>query len=280
MLRRKLEKWSLAFSIMPIVLVVVALKYIYHANNLEVLSLGPLMSGLIAADVFLLSFLISAILMDYKEAERLPGELAAFFAAIFDEISIIYRHAPGKQAQECLEHVHRMIVALIDWFNRVEHTDKLMDEISDFADYLAALPPGTDPNAVVRMKDQQSLIRRTLVRVRTIRGTFFVPSGYAIAEAMNILVIVGLLATQIGNVYEGYFFVSVIAFLVTYMLVLIRELDNPFNYYSKGEVIDEVSLLPLIETKQRMAALIQRMEAKEPAPSGERAKLHPAEAQA
>ena len=55
---RILQKWSLALSVIPIMVLVAILKYIYHAYDLEVLPVSPFMSGLIAATIFLLGFLI------------------------------------------------------------------------------------------------------------------------------------------------------------------------------------------------------------------------------
>lgn len=88
-MRRHLQKWSLALSTLPVVVIVAGLKYVYHVYDFEVLPVSIFMSGLIAANVFLLGFLISGILMDYKGAERFPGELAADFAAIADEVSLL-----------------------------------------------------------------------------------------------------------------------------------------------------------------------------------------------
>ena len=90
--------------------------------------------------------------------------------------------------------------------------------------------------------------------------------------------IVGLLVTQSAAFYEAVFFVGLITFLNTYMLMLIRELDDPFDYRpQKG--VDEVSLLPLIETEQRISSVIKQLESGESAQPVERAKVQ-AEAQA
>ena len=47
-----------------------------HYGGLELFSLSPLFGAIISANVFLIGFLISGVLVDYKESERLPGELA------------------------------------------------------------------------------------------------------------------------------------------------------------------------------------------------------------
>ena len=66
-------------------LVVVA-KVIAHAVGGEVISLNALFTGIIAANVFLMGFLLSGVLADYKESERLPGELSACLENMAQEV--------------------------------------------------------------------------------------------------------------------------------------------------------------------------------------------------
>ena len=246
-LNKLYKKWSLAISIQPVIILIVVIKFGFIFLNLQVWEMNPLLSGLIAANVFLLGFLISGVLLDYKESERLPGDLAASLASIFDEVSTLYREDRDPAAIRCLDQVKSITVTLKNWFYKKQNTDMLMNELSALNTHLAALASADKNGALGRIKGEQSAIRKTLIRVRTIRGTFFVPSGYAIAEATSISVIVALWLTNVAPIFESLAFVGLIAFLTTYMLALIRRLDNPFDYYSKESDVDEVSLMPLDE---------------------------------
>ena len=96
-----------------------------------------------------------------------------------------------------------------------------------------------------------------LIRIHTIRETSFVSSGYAIAEAITIFLIIGLIFVKIDPFYEALFFVSAIVFLQTYMIALIKDLDNPFEYYGEDIGHDEVSLKPLDDLKLRIEEKIK-----------------------
>ena len=50
------------------------------------------------------------------------------------------------------------------------------------------------------------------------------------------------------------FFVGVITFLVTFMILLIQDLDNPFKYKSAG-LTEDVSLYPVQEVTDRLRKL-------------------------
>jgi hypothetical protein len=132
-----------------------------------------------------------------------------------------------------------------------------MDKISGFNDYFLSFESLTQANFIARLKQEQSAIRRVLIRIHTIRETSFVSGGYAIAEAITIFLGIGLIFVKIDPFYEAIFFVSAIVFLQTYMIALIKDLDNPFEYYGGDIVHDEVSLKPLDDLKLRIEEKIR-----------------------
>jgi hypothetical protein len=96
-----------------------------------------------------------------------------------------------------------------------------------------------------------------VIRIDAIRETSFVMTGYAIAELSSLLLISGLLFTEVGGRGIDMFLVSTLAFLLGYMLLLIRDLDNPFDYDGKKEVgAAEVSLVPLARVRERLDAAV------------------------
>ncbi|MEI8345762.1 MAG: hypothetical protein WCG06_06795 [Candidatus Omnitrophota bacterium] len=85
------KKWSVALQILPLLGSVIVLKIILHGLGWEVLSLNPLFTSIVAATTFLLGFLITGVLTDYKESEKIPGDLAASFETLADECFIIHK---------------------------------------------------------------------------------------------------------------------------------------------------------------------------------------------
>jgi tetrahydromethanopterin S-methyltransferase subunit D len=90
-----------------------------------------------------------------------------------------------------------------------------------------------------------------VIRTDYIRDTNFITSGYAIAEAITGLLVFGLIFVKLNPFRESMFFVSVIAFLMIYMIMLIRDLDNPFGY-GDAESAENVSLKPLRDLATRL----------------------------
>ncbi|MDD5112218.1 MAG: hypothetical protein PHG85_06715 [Candidatus Altiarchaeota archaeon] len=256
------RKWSLSIRVIPIVGIIILFKLIFHHMGWEYLSVNPLFSGLVAASVFLLGFLISGVLVDYKEGEKLPGEMTSSLEAIFDETWILYKNGKAAQARGLLQYLADFTALLKGWFYKKEKTRSVLDRIFGMNEFFAALDPLTKPNFIVRMKQEQANIRRIVIRIHGIRETSFVSSGYAVAEAVILLLTIGLLMTIIGPFYESLFVIGIITFLLVYMLALIKDLDNPFDYYEKEGGNDEVSLKPLEDLEKRLRERLSILDAR------------------
>jgi hypothetical protein len=237
-----------------IVAVVIAAKLLVHFLGWEMLSINPLFSGIVAANVFLMGFLLSGVLADFKESERLPGELSACLENLAQEVSGIRMARPEAQVSPCLILLSQLSQDLVTWFHKRHRTSELLEHVNDLTPQFAVMEQWTQATLVARLKQEQSNLRRSLMRIHTIRETSFVSSGYLLADLITLLLCVGLVLAKIEPFYESLFFVTVISYLMTYLLLLIRDLDNPFGYYERGSS-EDVSLKPLEDTARRLAQI-------------------------
>jgi hypothetical protein len=118
-------------------------------------------------------------------------------------------------------------------------------------DHFAELESLIQPNFLTRMKNEQANIRKMVIRVDNIRDLSFVQSAYAIVEALAFFVIFGLLILKVEPFYEALFFTLLVSFLMVYMIFLIKDLDNPFDYYEHRENGTEVSIKPIRDLIER-----------------------------
>ena len=75
----------LLFQALPVAFLVIGLKWLYDESSAKHLELSPLLTGVIAAEVFIVGFMLAGTAGDFKVAERLPGELAASLETVADE---------------------------------------------------------------------------------------------------------------------------------------------------------------------------------------------------
>lgn len=259
-MRKLLSRYRLAGRVLPLALLVVGVKWAVHALGGEFLSMNILFSGLLAATVFLLGFMISGVLSDYKESERLPGEIASSLEAIWDELDVRASTHP-ECGVPALRHLHVLVRKILDWFYQRADFSFVLGEIGNMNAHLHSMESAGVPlQFLARLKAEQGGLRRALVRVRNVRDTSFISSGYAIADLTVALLLAGLSMARIEPFTESLFFVGVIAFMLIYMLALIRDMDNPFDYHPNGgRAGDEVSLFPIEDLEARLSGRVGRL---------------------
>jgi hypothetical protein len=210
------SKWFLVFKTLPFVAAFLVIKLLMHQLGGEIIAPGPLLTSLIAATVFLLGFLLSGTLSDYKESERLPGEMAAIIETMADECQIIYKSKQAAAARECIEYLRDLSDSLLEWFEKVERTKGVMAKIADLSDFFLEFESLTQANFIARLKQEQNLLRRIVIRVHTIRETEFVSAGYTIAEIATGLLVVAFELTGLEPFYESLFLFGIVTFLLVY----------------------------------------------------------------
>jgi hypothetical protein len=234
--------------------VVVVAKVIVHAVGGEVISLNALFTGIIAANVFLMGFLLSGVLSDYKESEKLPGELSACLENMATEALGIGITKPEAKVGPCLARLSQLTDDTIGYFYKKVEIGALLEGVNSLTPQFESLQSSTQGTFIARLKQEQSNLRRTLVRINTIRETSFVSTGYLLADLITFLLCVGLVLTSVDPFYESLFFAGVISYLMIFLLMLIRDLDNPFGYYEAGSSAD-VTLQPLQDAAARLSKL-------------------------
>ncbi|MDD5172209.1 MAG: hypothetical protein PHF60_04200 [Candidatus ainarchaeum sp.] len=250
--RKLWKKWHIVIQIIPFLALVLALKLLAHNNDMEIISLSALFTSIIAATIFLIGFLISGVISDYKESERIPTELAASLEVLHDEAQIIKANKKSKEADEFITFHRSFLKSLEDWFYSKERTVAILDKVSSMNAHFAKLESQTQPTFLVRMKQEQNNIRKLVIRTNNIRDLNFVESAYAVVEALIVLLLLGMVFMKVEPFYESMFFIFIVSFLALYMLFLIRDLDNPFDYKDYGENASEISLKPLRDLYQRL----------------------------
>jgi hypothetical protein len=98
--------------------------------------------------------------------------------------------------------------------------------------------------------------RRIVGRMDVVRRTSFLVTGYAILEVIVVSILLLLLASRFKTLVAEYTLVVSISLIYVYMLRLIRNIDDPFDY---GVDLDargaaEVELFPLAEYAARARA--------------------------
>ncbi len=233
--------WALvaAISMLPV-------KYLMHYLGLEFIEQTSLHNSVVSSAIFVLGFVLSATIADYKESERIPAEFASNIEDMWSDAKQIHKQYPTFD----LEGFRKSLIEVLKTFregtrvNRRGARQEIADLQASFADMERA---GVPPNFVTKLKTQQTQLMRSLFRVNYIQKIQFIPSAFFLIKTIVVMIIGLLLCTNIDPFYGGLFIVGAITFIVVYMLILIHHIAIPFQ--GKGVSRDDVSLFLLRETK-------------------------------
>ena len=249
----------LLLQVLPVAAVMVLLKWLYDLSPLKHLELSPLLGGVIAAEVFIVGFILSGTAADFKEAERLPGEVVGSLDSIADECLIMDEELKLPEARQCVSLLADIGVSIHEWLLRWRWFRR------------CARSPASAQSAVhcFRAEDSGRLHDSAEVRagqhsqggdrMDTIRRTSYVSAGYLIAEVTGLMILVLLLITAVGQLAPTLLVVGVITYLLVYAIAMIRDIDNPFEYHNGKPGAADVDLGVLESCERRLRGLAAAM---------------------
>jgi len=242
-------KWKLMLTTLPVVAVMVVLKLVMDqvfgfTGWVEFSDV----SAVLTAGAFLVGFMLAGTMADYKESERLPSELVTTLETIDDLITVssIKETFDPQAARRALVDVGDRTLA---WLAKREPIDAVHAAIDAMNPHFQAMDrAGATPHANRAIVFMNS-VRRTIGRIDVVARTGFVATGYAILEVIVVAILLLLLAARFKTPVAEYTLVVCITLIYVYMLRLIRDIDNPFEYGADLQRTGaaEVDLFPITE---------------------------------
>jgi hypothetical protein len=250
---RPWKRFRLFFAVAVVVLALSAAKVGVHAAGAEFLTLNTLLTSGIAGAIFIIGFLLSAILADYKEAERIPAELRVALEAINSDVQIFAVIAKDADAAaRCADISARVIDLLRSGLGHDgghANLAPVVAEIGKFSALFASLEVQVIPsNAVVRLRNAQDSLRRSVLRIYHIQRVQFVPSVHVLVHTLVIAIILLLLFLKTEGSPESALMFGFISYMFVYALYLVRLLEQPFM--KDHSTFDDVSLFLLSEFRE------------------------------
>ena len=257
----------LLVSALPWALAIVLIKLLFDRTDLQVFEVSPLLGGVIAAEVFIVGFLLNGTAGDFKEAEKLPGEVASSLETIADECLITYDELKLPEAKTALAQLIEISRSIRMWLLHDRGLDDVMSDIRALNRPYAVMAPAIQAGFTTRLKTEQAAVRKLVIRMDTMRRTSYVSAGYLIAEVTAVALMIVLVITNLGAAAPSLVLVGLISYLLVYLVSLIRDLDNPFEYANGAPGAADVSLDVLERNEDRLRALLGALDPAPAAPS-------------
>ena len=276
------RRWRLFWASLPVAVALTGVKlFIDQGLGFKgFLEFNSDLNVIFTALVFIMGFLLAGTITDFKEAERLPGEIACQLEIMEDwfvEASVMAERTPGYPAsaptrRSLLEAVQATASDTLDWLrSREKRSEDIFPAVKRLDEQIKLMEAAALDKITVRMLGDVNSLRRHLTRAYTIARTEFMGSAYSLLEYFLAFVFVLLLACSFRTPVVAAVVTSFLSLTYFYLYRLIRDIDNPFDY---GRGHTEVSLQPL---ERYLVRIRNRVESLPPtAPAERKAETAPA----
>lgn len=252
-------KWKLMLTTLPFVAAVTALKLVlefgaHFAGVVDFSDVGVVLTGA----VFLTGFLLAGTMSDYKESEKLPGEVATTLEAIEDMFALAALQKPAVEAKVLRRQLLTLTDAIKHWLVKKQTTAQVFAALSAMSEafgYLTQHGAGSTAGYALSPVDK---LRKAISRIDVISRTGFLPPAYALLEVLLVMILTLMMVAKFKSPVAEFVIVPTVALLNIYMLRLIKDIDDPFDFAPDGSKNGgaEVDLFPLDEYRARLAARI------------------------
>ncbi len=231
-----------------------------HAFSLvEVSDAGAVFTGAF----FVVGLLLAGIMTDFKESEKIPGEIACNLEAIQDWMLLGLKAPRSNDKAEkakaeldknyfynTLSHVTDQILAWIKSNGKKsQELFPVLRKLNDSAYYLAE--HYADKEAVKGIQENTNVMRKQLTRAYIISRTDFLAPAYALMYSIVVGINLLLLVCKFKTVGGALIVTGLVSFVFVYLTSLVRGLDDPFEL-TFGSTDTEVDLKPIERFRERL----------------------------
>jgi hypothetical protein len=247
-----MRRMHVALEAMVIVAAIVTAKLVVGVTGLDFITLSPLFTSFVAGGIFVIGLLVAGTLADYKEAEKMPAEIAAALENIHEDGAAIKATKKRFDLDGLQQGLAQVVTALReDLSDRTEDERTCLDAINALSSSFAEMEKlEVPPNYIVRLRSEQGIVRKTVLRMYHIQRTAFLPSAYFLIQSMVGLILTALVFTRLEPLHESIVILVVITYFFVYLLKLLGILDKPFRIRERS--MDDVSLFLLHEFADRV----------------------------
>lgn len=247
-----MSKWGILLKVLPLTAVFCLVKWITHQMHWELGKFDSQIGSLLAAVTFILAFMLNGTLTDYRTSEDMPSQIANAVETIQDTNLLIAARQPDHDPTLLTEGLAEILKSVLHCLKQSKPFIRVENAVTSLNQVLAPLSKFCEPPLMARVQGEQAKIRLIIARIQRIRDTDFLASAYTLLHFLIIASSITLLMTRSDDfntnlIISGFLFMSFM-----YLLLLIYDLDNPFEY--DGISSADIDLSSLEQSYHRLNA--------------------------
>ena len=243
------KKWGIMVQAVVIMLLLLIPRSIIDILGYDTVPINPVVGAFISGAIFTLAIIFTGTFTDFKESEKAGGELAAALKALYND-SRVLPITDETPARVFRAHIRDLLRTMNRCFKEnswnLPDLNREMDKVNN--DIRVLSYAGVAPPLIVKLRNELGTIDKMTNRIEVIIRTDFIPAAYALAEVATASVIVLLLFVDIDPLPEATIVFAVISSMLIGLLLLIRDMDNPFEIGEHTFADVDLETLDYLET--------------------------------
>jgi hypothetical protein len=256
------KKWGLIIKAVVIMFLLLIPRTVIDFYGYDTIPINPVVGAFITGAIFTIAIIFTGTFTDFKESEKAGGDLAASLKALYNDSRVLplTDETPARVFRVHVRDLHRTINRCFkenSWnlpdINR--EMDKVNNDIRTLA-YANVAPP-----LIAKLRNELGGIDKMTNRIEVIIRTDFIPAAYALAEIATVSVILLMLFVKIDPLPEATLVFAVICSMLIGLVLLIRDMDNPFEIGDHTFADVDLETLNYLETyfdEQEAAEAVQQ----------------------
>jgi len=239
-----MRKWGIFLRVAGIVAGLLVVRFLIDFFKLDVLPELSLIGCFVGGTLFVIAIVLAGALADFKESEKIVDDLAACIKTLYTYCKFInVKHSTILTSMQ--DHIKELLSAINSNFKQntwnLEEVNGKIDEIRNDLKELAE--KNVEVQFITTLQAELSSIDKMSNRIETIMKTSFIPASYIIADVAVGVSLLLLLFAKLDPYYQGLIIIGSISFVLVSLILLIKDMDNPFEVgnYSIADV--DISIL-------------------------------------
>ncbi len=246
-----LAKWGILIKVLPWTLVFCLVKVGIHWMGWERWAFDSLTGALFSAAIFTIALMLTGTLTDYRASEGMPAQIINSLENIEDIDRILGSTYPDSYPQSLRQVLSEIGIKIVEWLQSngdFAEINLALDRINPILNQMLTLPDGS--TFVNRIQSEQLNIRSISRQMRANRDTDFLLPAYVLMWLFLGGSILALLLIKVDDFSESLIVSAFMCTAFLYLLLLIYDLDNPFEYNGKSSI--DVDLSGLVDLCDRL----------------------------
>lgn len=224
------KKWGLIIKALFSMLLLLIPRTVIDLLGYDTVPINPVVGAFISGAVFTIAIIFSGTFTDFKESEKVGGDLAAALKALYNDSRVLplTDEAPARLFRAHVHDLHRTMTRCFaenSW--NYPDIDRDMDKVNN--DIRALAYANVAPPLIAKLRNELGTINRMTNRIEVIIRTDFIPAAYALAEIATFSVIILMLFVKIDPFWEATLIFAVTCTMLIGLVLLIHDMDNPFE---------------------------------------------------